>query len=69
MEIILHPIKLDGLIDTNPALQSPTHPQHLSFELYSKYRNTLFYVIYENENLHTEMNHMLGELQSQWQKH
>ena len=29
-----------------------------------KYRNTLFKVIDENENLHTEKNYMMGELHS-----
>ena len=58
-----------GLIDTNPAPPSQTYPQHVSIELFIKYRNKLFDAIDENQKLHTEMNHILKELHCQWQKH
>ena len=53
-----------GLIDTNPTPPSQTYPQHVSIDLFVKYRNTLFKVIGENENLRTEKNYMMGELHS-----
>ena len=53
-----------SLIDTNPAAPSQRHPQHVSFELYSKYLNTLLDVICEKENLRNEIDDMLGEVHS-----